>query len=84
MRSYVVDEYVDRPWNDEAVIAEYVASWRVTKDAGGNVSKTEVELHPTDVWAVRSEDQHHRKNLPRLLAEALERNGRGRVDWAAG
>ena len=77
MLRYELDDYVQDHVADDAVNANFVASWRARTDVEGRVESLSVDLHNS--FSFDSRKWNGRKDAPGRMLRALQRNERGRV-----
>ena len=77
MLRYALDDYVQDHVADDAVNANFVASWRARTDVEGRVESLSVDLHNS--FSFDSRQWSGRMNPPGRILRALQRNERGRI-----
>ena len=77
MLRYELDDYVQDHVADDAVNANFVASWRARTDVEGRVASLSVDLHNS--FSFDSRQWSGRKDAPGRILRALQRNERGRA-----
>ena len=77
MLRYELDDYVQDHVADDAVNANFVASWRARTDVEGRVESLSVDLHNS--FSFDSRKWSGGKDAPRRMLLALQRNERGRI-----
>ena len=77
MLRYELDDYVQDHVADDAVNANFVASWRARTDVEGRVQSLFVDLHNS--FSLDSRHWGGRKDGPGRMLRALQRNERGRI-----
>ena len=77
MLRYELDDYVQDHVADDAVNANFVASWRARTDVEGRVESLSVDLHNS--FSFDSRKWSGRKDAPGRMLRALQRNERGRI-----
>jgi len=75
MPRYELDDYVQEHVTDDAVNANYVASWRVCADAEGRVASLLVDLHNS--WHFDSRHWDGSADAPGRLLRSLQLSERG-------
>ena len=77
MLRYALDDYVQDHVADDAVNANFVASWRARTDVEGRVESLSVDLHNS--FSFDSRHWCGGKDAPGRMLRALQRNERGRI-----